>query len=270
MDGDGNLETTSKTRLSRSEINSIKRDSKVEKQVTAVKGITLSNVPLPPSLITPALVLDDSCENDHRGVDLNTETDKVNSPLVHMKVRNNSHKTWISNNSKVLIVVIYAPQSLSHKRVLWDYILSLIARWNGETIVIGDFNEVRSIDERFGLMFNQSNSRLFNYFITSSGLVDVKLEGYSFTWAHPSATKMSKLDCFLVSEGITSLFPSITALCLDCHLSDHRPILLREIHTDYGPIPFRFYHSWFKWNRFDVMVKQAWNSFSHSDTNGLI
>nr|GEZ82819.1 RNA-directed DNA polymerase, eukaryota [Tanacetum cinerariifolium] len=155
-------------------------------------------------------------ENDHRGVDLNTETYKVNSPLVHMKVMNNSQKvhenvtsngesafnyshnahnrgsilevlddmiqmdkvnhmdvkfiwgnsnyqyvssdstgssggilcvweatifkkdyatvfdnfiaiygTWISNNSKVLIVVIYAPKSLSHKRILWDYISSL-------------------------------------------------------------------------------------------------------------------------------------------------
>nr|GEY98858.1 RNA-directed DNA polymerase, eukaryota [Tanacetum cinerariifolium] len=154
-------------------------------------------------------------ENDHRGVDLNTETDKVNSPLVHTKVMNNSqevhenvtsngesafnyshnahnggsilevlevlevlddmiqvgqykestpfpneyslikyssdsagssggilcvweatifkkdyatvsdnfiaiYETWIFNNSKVLIVVIYAPQSISHKRVLWD------------------------------------------------------------------------------------------------------------------------------------------------------
>nr|GEU30160.1 RNA-directed DNA polymerase, eukaryota [Tanacetum cinerariifolium] len=105
MDGVGNSETTSKTRLSRSKINSIKRqkkneafsknngdkmtnsipsqkadhvgssqnkksyasslngdrDSKVEKQVTTVKGNTLSKVPLTPSLITPALVLDDSC-----------------------------------------------------------------------------------------------------------------------------------------------------------------------------------------------------------------
>nr|GEV18781.1 RNA-directed DNA polymerase, eukaryota [Tanacetum cinerariifolium] len=104
---------------------------------------------------------------------------------------------------------------------------------------MGDFNEVRSIDERFGSMFNQSSSRLFNHFITSSGLVDIKLEGYSFTWAHPSATKMSKLDCFLVSE-------------------------------DYGPLPFCFYHSWFKWDGFDVMVEQAWNFFSHSDSNGLI
>nr|GEY31828.1 pyrophosphate--fructose 6-phosphate 1-phosphotransferase subunit alpha [Tanacetum cinerariifolium] len=38
---------------------------KVEKQVTVVKGITLSNVPLTPSLITPALVLDDSCAAIH-------------------------------------------------------------------------------------------------------------------------------------------------------------------------------------------------------------
>nr|GFC14115.1 RNA-directed DNA polymerase, eukaryota [Tanacetum cinerariifolium] len=51
---------------------------------------------------------------------------------------------------------------------------------------------------------------------------------------------------------------------------DHRPILLREIHTDYGLILFCFYHSWFKWDGFDVMMEQAWNSFSHSDTNGLI
>nr|GEV51061.1 RNA-directed DNA polymerase, eukaryota [Tanacetum cinerariifolium] len=206
-------------------------------------------------------------ENDHRGVDLNTETDKVNSPLVHTKVMNNSQKVhenvtsngesafnyshnahngglilevdsagssggilyiweatifnkdyatvsdnfiaiygnWIFNNSKVLIVVIYAPRYLSHKRVLWDYISSLITHWNVETIVMGDFNEGRSINERFGSMFNHSSSRLFNHFITSSGLVDVKLEGYSFTWAHPSATKMSKLDRFLVSDDTNGL-----------------------------------------------------------------
>nr|GEW32757.1 RNA-directed DNA polymerase, eukaryota, reverse transcriptase zinc-binding domain protein [Tanacetum cinerariifolium] len=37
------------------------RDRKVKKQVTAVIGNTLSNVPLTPSLITTSLVLDDSC-----------------------------------------------------------------------------------------------------------------------------------------------------------------------------------------------------------------
>ncbi|GKB30917.1 RNA-directed DNA polymerase, eukaryota, reverse transcriptase zinc-binding domain protein, partial [Tanacetum coccineum] len=136
--------------------------------------------------------------------------------------------TWLPSNSKILFVAIYAPQQASLKRVLWDYVSILLGRWNGEVIIMGDFNEVRSEDERRGSVFNPSSARIFDHFIFSSGLVDVKLEGYAFTWSHPSASKMSKLDRFLVSEGILSLFPSITAICLDRHLSDHRPILLRE------------------------------------------
>nr|GEZ88093.1 RNA-directed DNA polymerase, eukaryota [Tanacetum cinerariifolium] len=96
------------------------------------------------------------------------------------------------------------------------------------------------------------------------------MEGFSFTWSHPSVTKMSKLDTFLVSDGIILLFPSITALYLDRHLSDHRPILLREILLDFGPTPFRFYHSWFSYDGFDEMVKKTWRSFSYSDTNRMI
>nr|GEZ12825.1 RNA-directed DNA polymerase, eukaryota, reverse transcriptase zinc-binding domain protein [Tanacetum cinerariifolium] len=155
------------------------RDSKVEKQVTAVKGNSLSNVPLTPSLITPALVLDDSCtsifvdhkeseyisddeslhgaknksvgsqhreydlvdysdvegvfetffgdkhpspnnsvcncsekENNHIGVDLNTEIDKVNSPLVHTKVMNNLQENVL--NKKPKGVAQDSDSSLSH------------------------------------------------------------------------------------------------------------------------------------------------------------
>nr|GEZ19209.1 RNA-directed DNA polymerase, eukaryota [Tanacetum cinerariifolium] len=81
----------------------------------------------------------------------------------------------ISNNSKVLIVVVYAPQSLALKRALLGVYLV--------------------IDISLG------RARAFNRFIEASGLVDVKLKGYSFTWSHPSASKMSKLDRFLVSKG---------------------------------------------------------------------
>nr|GEZ37625.1 RNA-directed DNA polymerase, eukaryota [Tanacetum cinerariifolium] len=56
------------------------------------------------------------------------------------------------------------------------YVSTLIGRWNGETIILGNFNEVRSIDERRGSCFNPSSARVFDHFISSSGLVDVKLE----------------------------------------------------------------------------------------------
>nr|GEY66383.1 RNA-directed DNA polymerase, eukaryota [Tanacetum cinerariifolium] len=66
--------------------------------------------------------------------------------------------TWIPNRQKLLLISAYAPQSASSKRMLWSYLASLITSCNGERLIMGDFNE---------------------------------LEGYSFTWAHPSATKMS-------------------------------------------------------------------------------
>nr|GEY17098.1 hypothetical protein [Tanacetum cinerariifolium] len=173
----------------------------------------------------------------------------------------------LPTSTKILIVAIYVPQSPVFKCTLWEYISGLIIRWNGETVVLGDFNEVRSEEERFGSFFNQSSARDFNCFISSSGLVDVKMEGFSFTWVHPSAKKMSKLDRFLVSDGIILGFPAITAVCLDRHLSDHRPILLSEIYTDFGPTPFCTFHSWFSREGFDAMVEQAWSSFTHNDSN---
>ncbi|GJW44868.1 RNA-directed DNA polymerase, eukaryota [Tanacetum coccineum] len=56
-----------------------------------------------------------------------------------------------------------------------------------------------------GSIFNVNGARAFNNFIANAGLVDLQLEGYSFTWAHPSATKMSKLDRFLVSMGFDQM-----------------------------------------------------------------
>ncbi|GJV68279.1 RNA-directed DNA polymerase, eukaryota [Tanacetum coccineum] len=107
-------------------------------------------------------------------------------------------------------------------------------------------------------------------FIKYSGLVDIRLEGYTYTWSHPSASKMSKLDRFLISDGIFNSFPLITATCLDRHLSDHRPIILQEVQLDFGPIPFRIYHSWFNIVGFDSMIQNAWSSFSHHDSNAMV
>ncbi|GJY81047.1 hypothetical protein Tco_0493798 [Tanacetum coccineum] len=45
--------------------------------------------------------------------------------------------------------------------------------WKGECLVMGDFNEVRSIDERWGSTFNKQGADLFNSFISSSGLIDI-------------------------------------------------------------------------------------------------
>nr|GEY94854.1 hypothetical protein [Tanacetum cinerariifolium] len=97
---------------------------------------------------------------------------------------------------------------------------------------------------------------------TMGGLVDVPMRGCSFTWVHKSAAKMSKLDRFVISEGLMESCPNISAITLDRYLSDHRPILLRELCFDYGPAPFRFYHYWFELEDEDAFVdkyqKESW------------
>nr|GEZ33181.1 hypothetical protein [Tanacetum cinerariifolium] len=122
------------------------------------------------------------------------------SYMVVKSLWGNSNYDFACSDSLGCSGVVYAPQLSSGKKNLWDYLLTIFGRWNG--------------------------------------LIDIPLEGYAFTWSHPLASKMSKLDRFLISDGVFSLFSSITAVCLDRHLSDHRPILLWEVYVDFGPIPF--------------------------------
>ncbi|GKA14588.1 RNA-directed DNA polymerase, eukaryota, partial [Tanacetum coccineum] len=178
--------------------------------------------------------------------------------------------TWLSTATKVMFVSIYAPQDISEKKSLWEYITHIIDTWDGECIILGDFNEVRSKQERFGTIFNETAANAFNHFISTAGLIDLPLEGYSFTWAIKSAKKMSKLDRFLISEGLLLKFPSLSAICLDRHLSDHRPIIMREVVTDYGPSPFRVYQSWFHKKGFDKLIKDSWSYSSSNDSNKII
>ncbi|GKD86117.1 RNA-directed DNA polymerase, eukaryota, partial [Tanacetum coccineum] len=140
---------------------------------------------------------------------------------------------WKCSISKTLMIEIYAPQALSEKRMLWGYLHDVISRWSGEVIVMGDFNEVRMDSERYGSIFHKPGADAFNHFITSSGLNDIPLGGYKFTWVHKNADKMSKLDQFLVSDGVLASFPSLTG-------------------------------------RFDSFVKQAWQEDKVDERNSMI
>ncbi|GJX70697.1 RNA-directed DNA polymerase, eukaryota, reverse transcriptase zinc-binding domain protein [Tanacetum coccineum] len=177
---------------------------------------------------------------------------------------------WVPSGKSLLIISVYAPQELRDKRMLWDYLLSVICNWNGEVVMMGDFNEVRDCSERFGSVFNKQGAEVFNNFIANAGLVEVPLGGCSFTWCHRSAKKMSKLDRFLISDNLMCVCPTISSISLDRYLSDHRPILMREIYCDYGPSPFKFYHYWFVIDGFDKLVEDSWKEANICENNDYI
>nr|GEU56796.1 RNA-directed DNA polymerase, eukaryota [Tanacetum cinerariifolium] len=176
---------------------------------------------------------------------------------------------WLKTGVDILKVVVYAPQELRDKRILWDYLEHVINQWDVKVVIMGDFNKVRFKSERSGSVFNVQGANVFNVFIANAGLEEVPLGGISFTWCHKSATKMSKLDRFLISKNLMISCPNISAISLDRYLSDHCPILLRESQHDYGPTLFLFFNHWLELDCFNKFVTDMWNLAPIDESNAM-
>nr|GEY50189.1 RNA-directed DNA polymerase, eukaryota [Tanacetum cinerariifolium] len=47
--------------------------------------------------------------------------------------------SWLCSGVNLLIISVYAPQEYAGKKLLWDYLVHVISKWDGEVIVMGDF-----------------------------------------------------------------------------------------------------------------------------------
>ncbi|GKB63531.1 putative RNA-directed DNA polymerase, eukaryota, reverse transcriptase zinc-binding domain protein, partial [Tanacetum coccineum] len=91
-----------------------------------------------------------------------------------------------------------------------------------------------------------------------NGLAEISLQS-------KSSTKMSKLDRFLVSHSIIDSSPGLKVTALPRGWSDHTLIMLHFKKVDYGPIPFKFFHSWLQRDGFNDCVMNAYKECSHDN-----
>nr|GEY24491.1 RNA-directed DNA polymerase, eukaryota [Tanacetum cinerariifolium] len=221
--------------------------------------------------LKPALVLDDSCAHEpDLALSLETKIEKVDLFNIKACWGNINFDYVVSpsvGNSGGILCVWDPNLFYKENSTVSDYFISIMGnwlpnnkKWNGEVLLMGDFNEVRLEEERYGSIFNSRGAAAFNSFIVDSGLVKVPYGGFSFTWSH-------RLDRFLVSEDLQRSCPNLSSLTLDRYLSDHRPILLRELNVDYGPTPFRFFHNWFDLDGFDSFISATWCNINIIEPN---
>ena len=88
----------------------------------------------------------------------------------------------------------------------------------------GDFNAIQFPSERLGAKNFTQGMHNFSDFISFNGLLDIPLEGGSFTWSN--SLSGSRIDRFLFSSEWEKHYPNIHQKRLGRFLSDHFPISL--------------------------------------------
>ena len=95
---------------------------------------------------------------------------------------------------------IYGPNSAHDRRLLWEE-LAGIHSWSMPWCLGGDFNVVQFPSERSGSSPFTSAMIDFSDFISEQGLIDLPLEGGTFTWSNfREVASHSRLDRFLLSS----------------------------------------------------------------------
>ncbi|PWA76165.1 RNA-directed DNA polymerase, eukaryota [Artemisia annua] len=165
---------------------------------------------------------------------------------------------WVNSDEVFYMINIYGPQEPNAKSSLWNRILEFIGNHEGHFVIFGDMNEVRDESERYGTIFSRLEAQIFNSFIDDASLVDLPLGGRTYTWMNKAGTKMSKLDRFLVSTSMIDTHPDLKVTALPRGWSDHIPLMLHNEKVDYGPVPFKFFHSWLQRDGFEQCIKGAY------------
>ena len=152
---------------------------------------------------------------------------------------------------------------MSERRFLWEELFSLSSWWNVPWCMGGDFNVVRFPSEHSDSTVFTVAMREFSDFISEQSLIDLPLEGGSFTWSNlQEVESKARLDSFLFSTNWKAKFPNVCQRRMSMLLSDHFPIVLEGGAFHHGGRRlFRFENMWLKDEGFVKRVRSWWESY---------
>ena len=154
---------------------------------------------------------------------------------------------------------------------MWDELVGIQQLWEVPWCYIGDFNIVRFPSERSGSLRLTLAMENFSKFIEELNLIDLPLEGGSYTWSSGSnQPSMSRIDRVLVSHDWEDHYPDVIQRVLPRPISDYFPILVEAGGILRGKCPFKFENLWLKTDGFTDRVRSWWNQYSFSSTPSFV
>ncbi|GAU40134.1 hypothetical protein TSUD_163030 [Trifolium subterraneum] len=166
----------------------------------------------------------------------------------------------------------------SHEHVLWCHGQFIKSEEEFSTLgrsrvcVCGDFNVVGSVGERRSVSGRPRSLDhiAFNYFSDDNILIDLPLCGRIYTWFKGHSLSMSRLDRFLLFGEWCLTWPNCSQVARMRGLSDHCPLVLSANEDDWGPRTGRMLKSWKDVPRYNLFVKDKWNSLQVDGWGGFV
>ncbi|XP_058763739.1 uncharacterized protein LOC131637168 [Vicia villosa] len=177
-----------------------------------------------------------------------------------------------SINGSWRLTCFYGLPERTRRRESWNLIRNLADSSDLPWCIIGDFNDSLSSAEKKGRT-DIPNWLIsgFRQAVQDTGLTDVPLEGYSFTWFKSLGTERAveeRLDRAMINLDWGILFPNAKLECLTAASSNHYPLLLRcdSLSIQHSVRRgFKFENVWLTEPGFKEFVCEQWLTGDHED-----
>ncbi|CAN1302573.1 hypothetical protein LINPERPRIM_LOCUS25527 [Linum perenne] len=162
-----------------------------------------------------------------------------------------------------LLINVYGPCGHADKLPFLNELKYFVNWWHLPSMVLGDFNLVRSPSQVVGNQRSRTEMSWFNDWIEELMLVDLPLRGANFTWSNLQARpSLSKIDHVLVSVEWEEHYPGCILKGLPRCCSDHRPIVVECLDVPRIKRPWRFENMWLLHQDFNSFLTEFWNFYS--------
>jgi hypothetical protein len=163
------------------------------------------------------------------------------------------------NNANWTLVSVYGPcQGIERENfVSWLYNLQIPIDKNW--LVIGDFNFIRSEENRNKPGGDINDMFLFNEVIGHLSLLELQLKGRKFTWSNKQRSPLlEQLDWFFTSANWISDYPNSMVFPLANKGSDHDPCVVSIDKSIPKARLFHFENYWVTMPGFIECVTKSW------------
>jgi hypothetical protein len=161
------------------------------------------------------------------------------------------------------LIVVYGSAYVEFKLEFIAEMHRVMPSWMGPTLVGGDFNLVRTQKEKNNGNINFTHSAVFDDWINTWGLIEIRDPSRSFTWCNNQEVHvMATLDRVLATTNWESTYLRSTVTILPEGVSDHNTLKINFGGTNniFKDHVFRFEKWWLHEEGFKELVQRIWAS----------